>query len=380
MPNPRGQPTQLYTRGLWLAALAAGFVVLIRAHQFFAIDQGRYRVEAAAAWFAILIAACIGGQLFQRSGRVESPAASERLHPLVMLVLALGIFTIFWPALDVGLLSDDFVLLPSGQLCGPRNWPFFRPMPLALWGLIDRLLPPNVVASALHALNLVIHSVNAVLVACVARRLGLNTNSALCASLVFGLFPAIAEPVVWASGIQDLLLVLGALLFTLGLVENRAIQTIVGLAIALTSKEAAVMVPAAASCLALRTSGAWRHRERLLAFALVACAAFAAWRLFQLNPGSISLAPTDRYQLKELLFRPFGALAMPWTRAEISGHPLLASSSVAAMLGLLLIAAFRSREDSQAARVLLGTPLWIVLAAVPVGKLFYVGPDLEGAR
>ncbi|MCP4198994.1 MAG: hypothetical protein GY762_17760 [Proteobacteria bacterium] len=56
-----------------------------------------------------------------------------------------------------------------------------------------------------HATNLLLHLCACLLVFFLGRRLGLNPSGAICAMLVFGLHPAVAEPVSWITGRKDLL-------------------------------------------------------------------------------------------------------------------------------------------------------------------------------
>jgi hypothetical protein len=56
-----------------------------------------------------------------------------------------------------------------------------------------------------HLLNVILHLLSCALVFLLALRLRLTTFGALCATLLFGLHPIVAEPVSWVTGRKDLL-------------------------------------------------------------------------------------------------------------------------------------------------------------------------------
>ena len=67
-------------------------------------------------------------------------------------------------------------------------------------------------AGPFHVTNLLIHLSSCLLVFLIGLRLGLSRQAALLALFVFGLHPAVAEPVSWVSGRKDLLAALFSLL------------------------------------------------------------------------------------------------------------------------------------------------------------------------
>src|SRR5690606_20080754 len=83
----------------------------------------------------------------------------------------------------------------------PAEWPYVRPLPLALWKL---LLSVGGSWFALHAVNTLLHALNAVAVGLLARR-RLGVLSGVVAGAVFALFPAATEAVAWNAGVFDLM-------------------------------------------------------------------------------------------------------------------------------------------------------------------------------
>ena len=107
------------------------------------------------------------------------------------------------------------------------------------------------------------HLVNGALIHAIARRLRLDPIAAILAAALFLLFPASAEAVVWASGIQDVLMTTASLAFVLATLDARHPAVLLGCALAgLFSKETAVVMPllAAAALWARRyTPCTWRR-------------------------------------------------------------------------------------------------------------------------
>jgi hypothetical protein len=71
-----------------------------------------------------------------------------------------------------------------------------------------------------HATNVLLHLLSCALVFAIARRLGLGAAGASAATLLFGLHPAVAEPVAWVSGRKDLLAAVFGLGATLVFLRN----------------------------------------------------------------------------------------------------------------------------------------------------------------
>lgn len=124
---------------------------------------------------------------------------------------------IFWPTLNVGFVSDDYlyhaafsntfwdflektILVGSGGAMIPE---FFRPV-----GIMSLKLDYSFWGSdpvGFHLTNILLHSLNAVLLFYLAGSFGLRRVGAFAAGLFFGLYPLNSEPVSWISGRFDLL-------------------------------------------------------------------------------------------------------------------------------------------------------------------------------
>src|SRR5882762_1355112 len=270
----------------YISALAVGYY----------LQRGgvaRHHVETGWMWF---VAVAVAVALLTRPREAPQPDAPvQRPLPfaILMAVFVVAAFAAWWPALSVGFLSDDFVLLDRarhGELIG-GSVRFLRPLPLLLFKAIgDR-------PAVFHALNLGLHGVNGALVTAVAVELNVTAVVACVAGILFVLFPAHAEAVVWCSGVQDVLMttgVLGAILFA-----RRSQYPLAGTSLAsgLLSKETAVAAP-------LLYGAIDRRRWRVVAGGVAMAALYAVARFALVTVESGYAVAPSAYGLKELLARP----------------------------------------------------------------------------
>ena len=164
--------------------------------------------------------------------------------------LALVALAAYAPALRLGFLSDDFLILSTLQrLGGLRNWvaffdesfyDYYRPLVFLSHALDWRFW--GLTAAGFHFTNVALHALNTALVFLLVRRLA-TRPSAAAAAVVFALHPANQESVFWIAGRFDLLSTAWVLLALLALWMTR--RWSMGLAaaafgLALLSKESAL--------------------------------------------------------------------------------------------------------------------------------------------
>lgn len=141
---------------------------------------------------------------------------------------------------------------------------FFRPLfvlSLKLDHLIWGFLP-----FGFHLSNLLLHTVNSLLVLALLRRTGLGSGMALWASLLFAAFPHHTVAVLWISGRTELLMatfVLASLYWhirasTEALVWRSRALSLVFAALAFGTKEGAVVVPLLAFLLEMLTADSYQ--------------------------------------------------------------------------------------------------------------------------
>lgn len=124
---------------------------------------------------------------------------------------------------------------------------FGYPVPFLVLSYAFQRLLFGLNPAGFHAVNLLFHAVNVVLLYALARRLGLKDTAAGAAALLFGIHPVVAEPVSWVTGHKDLLatcLVLVSLLVFVGKRSWKQIVLVSALGIAaVLTKPSAVCVP-----------------------------------------------------------------------------------------------------------------------------------------
>jgi len=231
-------------------------------------------------------------------------------------------FVYYWPALTIGFLSDDFVL---AEWASRREWihvsatGFVRPIVPFIWYILSAL--PGSLAQNVHIVNVVLHALNATLVAALATRLGARRIEAAAAGLIFLTFPALSEAVVWASGMQDVLMATFVLASILAVLEvdvsaGAAVAAVGGTVVAILTKETAIVLPALAWLIAwVSPSGIGRGSRRLTIVAMTVVAiVYAVVRAFVGLPSGYG-SGVSRYFAKQLIVDPFSSLGAPWSAA-----------------------------------------------------------------
>ena len=355
----------------------------------FAVDSTkRYRAESG--WILLAVALVIIAVVTVRKG-VPSVTPTVRASlglPLVTAAVALvSAVLLYHPALSVGLLSDDYVLLNRAQrgLLADPSWEYLRPLTLALWRVIALEGDSTDIAWRLHAFSITLHGLNAALVAVLATRLGLATREAVIAGALFLAFPGSAEAVVWASASFDLTFVLFMLTAGIVITTSPGVTQVVGIAVltiaALASKEVGVVLPIVVAITA------WASPHSTLKQALVPVTISLAIALiyglirvvssFGVTP---PLAEFSGYAVKEIFSRPFGFLGLPFHAQVLVANPWLAVASALWWPVMFVGAARRWSADGRDARLLIALGLWIVVTVVPLASMLFVSDDLQGSR
>jgi len=261
----------------WQAYLAASLVVLI-----------------AALGRALL------GAEDQASHDAPKPPLGRALGAYLPL-LALATLP-YLHSLSVGLLSDDLGMLWAaraspglGDALNARPLPaFYRPLPMLLWWAGLRLWAGA--PAGYHVANLLLHAVNSLLVFSLARRLIPSRYGALMAGGLFAVHPLHVEPTVWACCNSDLLCLCFSLLSLLSLeayltapsVARRRLPlagSLVGLCLALVSKEAAMALPGVVVLRLVLTqkAGRWPRLASVGGLQALVLASYLVWRMHKVG-------------------------------------------------------------------------------------------------
>ncbi len=372
-----------------LGMVATGWLVALLLPALSGETPRRHRIESASLVLAGCLVLLVSVRPWVARFPVTAVPGRDRLWMSALWVVAVAWWV--W-TLRLGPLSDDFVIrqwvIDRNWL--PTTWPFARPLPMLAWGAV---LAAGGDWAALHLLNVSLHALNVALVFRLGRT-GFGIIGGAVAGVLFLFFPAHVEAVAWTAGVFDvaacagILIVLNAWCSGLSAV-HRAVVVSFGMGIALGSKESAVVLPVLLVLVDLTIRrGSWDIGRMVTALlALGGTVGYVAWRV-TLSPaisGHLSQLPQSRYQVKELLVRPFGALVAPIRTDD--GQFLLPTLSALAVLSILAVG-LRSAWRSGALDPLVGMLsaglrlglVWPLVAVAPLLMQFYVSDTLEGSR
>src|SRR3954470_13049053 len=141
-------------------------------------------------------------------------------------LLIFGAFALYQPALRIGLLSDDYALLmwAGGLELPSHDWGQLRPLPILAWWGVAQVTTVSRTPAALHALNITLHGVNALLVYVLAGRFTTARFAPLAAGALFLTMPISVEPVAWGSGVFDVMMTTFALLLGVVATSRRELR------------------------------------------------------------------------------------------------------------------------------------------------------------
>jgi hypothetical protein len=373
-----------------LSAAVAVYLAFLLTQYFLPPHIPRFRIETFFIWFVAvgLLGVVLRAPAADSSAADETFLAWQYVALFGVLLLMAGLQ--YWTGLGVGFLSDDFVI---ADWASRREWihaaetGFVRPVVPMAWGLLSFL--PFTWSETLHGFNLLLHALNAAMLAAIGLKLGLNRASAVAAGFLFVTMSSLTEAVVWISGMQDVLmttLALGAVLAVLGLralpqeTPLRAGTAVVLTAIALGVKETAVAIPVLAWLAAWATPygiGRGTRRRTLYTMTTVAIL-YVAIRVAAGIPSEYSQG-IGRYFFKQLTVEPFAGLGAPWSSSWSQAHPW---AGISRILIVALVAAgfliFRRRDGRLAVAAVSAS--WVLVAVLPVFSLFHVSATLEGSR
>ena len=346
----------------------------------------RHHVETTATIFAVLGA----GLTYVTRRATDDPLASNArwAQPSGLLpAFCAAALILYWPVLFIGPLSGDFVLMhraSSGDVWAVSSTSF-RPVPLLLWSAV---LAGGAGTIGLHALNVVLHGVNAWLTLRVIEEwVPSGAYAALMGGLLMLTAPLAPEAVAWASGIFDVsaaTLVLTSVLAARGYqhdsprLRTRALFIATSLLAVLCKETAAVAAVLALLCARLDRSTPGRSTLRRDAvLVIVVVAVFGVIRM-AVHPEP-SLFQVSKYAAPRALFATFGSLASPFHTDVAALVPWLVVGSTVLVIcvwTIFFVTPASSRDLAIVARGL----LWMLIAIAPVWPILVVPGDLQASR
>lgn len=385
---PTGSLSRAFLR---VAGGALAAWTLARLAAYFLADGRilKHHVESAVILTAVVLVCLFASLPADRAGARPNGAGAPRwpVRAVVIAMFVCGSLALYWPALHVGFISDDFVLADRASRLALTGHVFVRPVLLLIWkGLFELGAGP----ATLHAVNIVLHGANGALLAAIALRVGVRPASSLLVAALFLVWPTHVEAVVWNSGMFDVLtgtfVLTIVLLYVSGAWQSTtgAIALFLLTAAALLAKETASMLPV---FIVLAAAPRWwrerpQQRERVVAAALfLSCAAYLIWRVF------MRVGPTDgvdrsisRYVLKELLSRTFSTLSVPLTTDVTRAAPALGLLYGGIALVLMAAPVLFARTRDSTHWIQMRGLVWALAAVLPALGYLLVGPFMEGSR
>ena len=203
-----------------------------------------------------------------------NPILSRQKIVYIFAVIAVVVVIsfLYWPSMSQGFFCDDYLYLnlirPPASGLASLAWiatgipasefhGYFRPLHDLIFAIIFRLSEG---AYLQHAINVILHILNALLIVLFCRRFFSSQWAGVIAALTFGIWPYHAQVVTWVSGRADLLstffFLIGLLFFDNFLIRKRhsvmwMIFAVIAAAAALASKEAALAFPFVCATLAV---------------------------------------------------------------------------------------------------------------------------------
>ncbi len=217
---------------------------------------------------------------------------------LAIGLLAVVCVAVFGRAVGFHLVNWDddlYVLSPLVRHWFDRSWSqrlatgavgYPVPLPIAIYALATRAFGVKGVSGPLHAVNVAVHLLNALLLFGLCRRFKLPRVAATLAAAVWMVHPVVVEPVCWATGLKELLTATGALVSAHGALRlldaDRAPPPALGIlvlgsVIAFASKPTAAVLGPMLVFMALVFAQAPARRRLILGGLGAALTALGAW-------------------------------------------------------------------------------------------------------
>ncbi len=321
------------------------------------------------------------------------------IHCLCIAALTIAVY---WRSIQTPFLFDDYTHLALARtetwsavvsrslLTHPQGGDyFFRPLGYLSYWLDYRWAGEN--APLWHGWNVLVHTINSLLVYALCRTLLLRPLSSLFAAALFSVHASHVEVVCWMAARFDLLAFLFAVVTLIAL--RRYVITkktlwflamVSGCVLALLSKEAAFCLPLLAVCLIPFDPQSYRRTLKSAGVLGIVCCAVFAYRMwflggiggYRTSGGTPAILNFSLLRTaKALFYRQWAILSWPvnWSLDLNSflkvGFVLMVAAS------LLAIVYCRPK------RAVFGACFALVLAAaLPAQQLLLIGANLSGAR
>ena len=384
------------------------------------VSLGKFRLSAhrTGNLFVIqILLAIVLWVIFSRAEKREAtrpeiqnplvPGREKRFILAAFIAIAVLAALAYHQVLSGFFLSDDFDylrLFGRAKTLNPdilfgylKGFGLFRPFSiLSLWGdfKIWNLLPLGY-----HLTSIILHVLNAGLLLLVLLLLSRDKIFSLCGALLFSIYPLHPEAVAWISGRFDVLCatfyLLAVVLFLWPREKVRgslllSILSLVSFLAALLSKEMAISLPLfliLADLILPNERSAWPLKNRLkkhipfwllgLGYIAVRLIFFKGVGGYTPSQGSAFFSGWSFLDIRDIVLRPFAALFMPLNSSLYPHLPALKNALLIILTIAILMIPFRKKLNMP---LLIFGFCVIPSMALPLLKIFFVSPTLEGAR
>lgn len=381
---------------LWTAGfLVVSFLLLLRAF----LGPFAIRSPLNLESFSFLLFAFA---IFSRKSTNPLPSRDHKgavIHSLCLTALTIAVY---WRSIHTPFLFDDYTHLALARsetwsavvarslLTHPQGGDyFFRPLGYLSYWLDYRWAGEN--AALWHGWNVLVHTINSLLVYALSRTLLLRPLSSWIAAALFSVHASHVEVVCWMAARFDLLAFLFAIATLIALRRYVATNTpawliamMSGCLLALLSKEAAFCLPLLAVCLIPFDPQSYRRTLKSAGVLAVVCCVVFAYRMwflggiggYRTSAGTPAILNFSLLRTaKALFFRQWAVLSWPvnWS--------VDLSSSLKFGFILMVAASLLALVYCRPKWTVFGACIALVLAAaLPAQQLLLISADLAGAR
>jgi|GEM_PF-2627636 len=326
---------------------------------------------------------------------------------VILLLIVLFVFGIYHKILNGFFVSDDFEVLSifrqfhdvsfDALFSFMKGDGLIRPLAVASTWLDHTLWAFN--SRGYHLTNILLHAANSFLVFLILYSLRRKYVFGAFCALLFAAYPVHQEPVAWVANRADLLcgffFFLALFLYVLSRKKDTlrlasALFSPIAFALALGSKEMAITLPLVIILLDwfLPCDGK-RLRLRKTIFYIPYIFVLVGYVIFRIlflgNLGGyvevhqtfLRIDPRFLYDLRNIVMRPFAALAVPLNHNLFVNPRLLKATFLLLIVAFAMLLSFRKGKNSPL--IAFGAFL-TVTAVLPAFRILYISKDMQGSR
>ncbi|OGF64139.1 MAG: hypothetical protein A2Y62_19815 [Candidatus Fischerbacteria bacterium RBG_13_37_8] len=345
-----------------------------------------YRIESASYIFALILLLRLASGSHQTTSDInkEEPIKYRKLvwyfFPIIIW------FLIYVPYINNPFLSDDYVFIArySSTPVAQYEGAFFRPV----FGLIFYIMLKIFGTSSFpfHLLNFILHISCSILVLRISRYFLIGFKNTYIVYIVFLFNPIQPETVVWISGLQELLWVFFFLsAFYLYIVEpvldaKKCAFIVLFIALSLLSKETAIIFILVffVSDLFFYKLKSERFPIKIHIINFFIAATYIAIRTIIVGIPLDYFSSLNLFFIKSTISQPFKIFLFPWNQSYIGEYVYI--KLLISFFFIFIILIHFLKNNKEFTLFLCFSFILLYAGIIPLYKMFYVAPDLQGSR